>query len=54
MRLGDFQLIDDTSIDTSIIKRDYFESYHEHGAQLNDRNQGIAFIFREKKLSPDR
>ena len=44
----DFQLLDDTSIDTSIIKRDYLKKYHPRGAQLNYSNQGIDFFSREK------
>ena len=35
MSFEDFQLIDDTQIDTSIIKRDWTKIYHQQGAQLN-------------------
>ena len=43
----DFQLIDDTPIDTSIIKRDYKKIYHQQGAQLNDSDQGNDFLLGE-------
>ena len=39
--------IDDTQIDTSIIKRDWTKIYHQQGAQLNQPNQTIDFIFGE-------
>ena len=47
MSLEDFQLIDNESIDNSIIKRDYTEVYHQQGANLNDSNQNVEFIFGE-------
>ena len=34
MSLVDFQLVDDESIDNSIIKRDFIKIYHQQGAQL--------------------
>ena len=40
----DFQLIDDTTIDTSIIERDCMKKYHQQGAQLSNSNQGNDFI----------
>ena len=40
----DFQLIDNEKIDNSIIKRDFMEIYHQHGAQVNDENQSIKFF----------
>ena len=42
-----FQILDDTSKDTSIIERDYVKIYHQDGAQLNDSNQCIDFFFDE-------
>ena len=47
MSLEDFQLIDDTHIDTSNMKKDWTKVYHQDGAQLNDSNQTIDFIFGE-------
>ena len=47
MSLEDFRLIDDTSIVTLIIKRDYIETYHQQGAELIVSNQGIDFNFGE-------
>ena len=45
MSLEDFQIIDNESIDNSIIKRDFIKIYHQQGAQLNDPDQNIEFIF---------
>ena len=47
MSLEDFQLIDNEPIDNSIIKRDFVKVYHQQGAQLNDPDQNIEFIFGE-------
>ena len=47
MSLEDFQLIDDERIDDSIVKRDYTKVYHQSGANLNDSNQNVEFIFGE-------
>ena len=47
MSLEDFQLIDNEPIDNSIIKRDFIKIYHQQGAQLNDPDQNIEFIFGE-------
>ena len=47
MRLENFQLKDDTSPDTSIIKREYENVDHEQGDQLKNSNQGIDFFFGE-------
>ena len=51
MSLEDFQLIDNEPIHNSIIKKDFLKVYHQQGANLNDSNQNVAFIFGEKKLS---
>ena len=45
MSLEDFQLLDNESIDNSIIKRNFLKVYHQQGAQLNDPDQNIEFIF---------
>ena len=47
MRLEDFQLIDNEPIDNSIVKRDYTKIYHQQGANLNDSNQNVEFLFGE-------
>ena len=47
MSLEDFGLIDNEPIDNSIIKRDYTKVYHNQGANLNDSNQNVDFIFGE-------
>ena len=45
MILEFFQLVEDTSIDTSSNKRDFMKKYHQQGAQLIDSIQGIDFLF---------
>ena len=45
MSLEDFQLLDNEPFDNSIIKRDFLKVYHQQGAQLNDADQNIEFIF---------
>ena len=47
MSAEDFQLIDDSKIDDSIIKRDFINIYHQHGAEVNNENQNIKFYFGE-------
>ena len=47
MSLEDFQLIDNETIDKSIIKRDFLKIYHQQGAQLNHSDQNNEFIFGE-------
>ena len=47
MSLEDFQLIDNYQIDNSIVKGDFTKVYHESGANLNDSNQIVEFIFDE-------
>ena len=48
MSLEDFQLIDNEPFDNSIIKRDYFKIYRQQGAQLNQSDSNVDFIFGEK------
>ena len=47
MSLEDFQLLDNEPFDNSIIKRDFLKIYHQQGAQLNQADQNIEFIFGE-------
>ena len=47
MSLENFQLIANEPIDNSIVKRDYTKVYHQPGANLNDSNQSVEFIFGE-------
>ena len=47
MSLEDFQLKDNEPIDDSIVKTDYTKVYHQQGANLNDSNQNVEFIFGE-------
>ena len=44
MSLESFKLLDDTTIDTSIIKLDFMKIYHQRGAQLVDSNQRTGFV----------
>ena len=47
MSLEDFHLLDNEPFDNSIIKRDFTKIYHQQGAQLNQSDQNIEFIFGE-------
>ena len=47
MSAEDFELIDDSKIDDSIIKRDFKKIYHQHGAEFNNENQNTKFYFGE-------
>ena len=47
MSLKDFHLLDNEPVDNSIIKRDFSRIYHQQGAQLNQSDQIIEFIFGE-------
>ena len=47
MSLEDFQLLDNEVFDHSIVKRGLMKVYHQQGAQLNDPDQNIKFIFDE-------
>ena len=49
MSIEDFHLIDNEPIDNAIFKRDFIKVYHQQGAQLNDSDQNIEFIFGENK-----
>ena len=50
MSLEDFQLLDIEPFDNSIIKRKFFKVYHQQGAQLNQSDQNIEFIFGENNI----
>ena len=45
MSLKDFQFLDIEQFDNSTIKRDFLKVYHQQGAQLNQSNQSIEYIF---------
>ena len=47
MSLEDFELLDNESFDNPVTKRDYLKIYHQQGANLNDPDQNIEFIFGE-------
>ena len=47
MSLEDFQLLDNEPFDNSIIKKDFTKIYHQQGAQFNQSDQNIEFIFGE-------
>ena len=47
MRCEGFQLIIDTSIDTSIIIREYKQIFYQQGVELNIVNYVIEFFFGE-------
>ena len=50
MGLEDFQLLDNEPFDNSIVKRDFLKIYHQQGAQLNQSDQNIEFIFGENNI----
>ena len=47
MSLEDFQLLNNEPLDNSIVKRDLPKVYQQQGAQLNQSDQNIEFIFGE-------
>ena len=47
MSLQHSQLLDNEPIDNSIFKRDELKVYHQQGANQNDSDQNVAFIFGE-------
>ena len=47
MTLEDFQWLDNEPFDNSVNKRDFTKIYHQQGAQLNQSDQNIEFIFGE-------
>ena len=50
MSLEGFQLLDNETIDNSIVKRDFLIIYHQQGAQLNDPDRKIEFTFGENNI----
>ena len=42
-----FQITDNEPIDHSIVKRNFLKIYHQQGANLNDPDQNVEFIFGE-------
>ena len=47
MNIEDFETLDNEAFDKSIIKRDFLKVYPEQGANLNDSDQNVEFIFGE-------
>ena len=47
MSLENFQLLDNEQIDNSIFKKDFLRVHHQQGAQLNQSDRNIDFIFNE-------
>ena len=47
MSLEDFELLNNKTLDNSIIKKDFTKIYHRQGDQLNQSDQNIEFIFGE-------
>ena len=47
MSLEDFQFLDNEPFNNSTIKKDFLKLYHQQGAQLNNADQNIEFIFGE-------
>ena len=45
--MEDFQFLDNEPIDISITKTDYIRIYHQQGAQSNQSDQNVEFIFCE-------
>ena len=45
-----FESLDNEPIDNSIIKRDLWKVYHQQGANLNDTDQYVEFIFGENNI----
>ena len=46
------QLIDDTTVDDSILGGNFEKIYHQHGSQVNDGNHYIEFYFGENLTFP--
>ena len=45
MSLENFHSLNNEPIDNSIVKRDFLKIYQQQGAQLNDPNQNIEYIY---------
>ena len=48
--INELRRFDNEPFDISIIKRDFLKVYHQQGAQLNDANQNIEFIFGKNNI----
>ena len=47
MSLKNFQLLDNEPLDNSIMKKIFLEVCHQKGAQFNQPDQNIEFVFSE-------
>ena len=47
MSLDEFQLLDNEPFDNTFVKRHYLRVYHQQGANLNDSNLHVEFVFGE-------
>ena len=47
MSLEVYKILDNEQIDNSVIKRGYLKVYQQWGANLNDSNHNVEFIFGE-------
>ena len=45
-----FQFLDNEPIDNSVMKRDFLKVFYQQGAQLNQSDQNIEFIFGENNI----
>ena len=45
MSLEDFQLLVNEPFVNSIIKKVFLKVYHQHGANLNNADQNVGFVF---------
>ena len=50
MSLEVFQLLDNAPIYNSIVKKDFTQTYHRQGDQLNQSDQNIEFLFGENNF----
>ena len=50
MSSEDLQLLDNEPFDNSIIERGFTKIFHQQGAQLNQSDQIIEYVFGEKKI----
>ena len=50
MSLEDYQLLENNSIDNSVIERDFSKVYHQQGAQFDQPDQNIDLIFGKNNI----
>ena len=48
MSAADFHMINNTTVDDSIIRRDFLEIYHQHGVRIDDENRNIKIVLWRK------